>query len=301
MVYQRPNRPQPSQVKPSPAVVRNPTQRSDRPNQNGDDRGGNSNRVGSGNGGSGGGNNPPSPWLDHPLHQNGNSPNLDPTASFVEYLRWMRSPNSDCKDLTKVQILQMAQERANYRDRLIQLTSRTKQIAGEGNFFQVKCSWRIRVGGHRGPESILLPAFDALGMPYIPSSTLRGVARTQAIFQFMQTEGMNRKQAEEAVAPYFGSLNAKASDRASKIIFLDAYPLPTPKDKSGGLSVDIANNIWSWEKDNSLKYSPNPNAFLSLKESTFLIGIRPAVNCHDDILKQVQQWLIKGLQDGIGS
>jgi CRISPR-associated protein Cmr6 len=173
MVYQKPNRPQPPQANRSPVVQRNPTQRSDRSNQNsGGDRGGNNNnRAGSGNGGSGGSNNPPSPWLDHPLHGERNSPNLDPTASFVEYLRWMRSPDSDCKDPTKVQLLQMAEERANYRDRLIQLTDRTKQIAGEGNFFQVKCSWRIRVGGHRGPESILLPAFDALGMPYIPSRT----------------------------------------------------------------------------------------------------------------------------------
>lgn len=87
---------------------------------------------------------PPSPWLD-PDHE----PNPAPTASFVEYLRWMRSPESEYKYPTKVQLLQMAEEKANYRDRLTQLTQRTKLIAGEQNTFQVKCPWRIRVGGHR--------------------------------------------------------------------------------------------------------------------------------------------------------
>ncbi|MFM7793575.1 MAG: RAMP superfamily CRISPR-associated protein, partial [Microcystis panniformis] len=46
----------------------------------------------------------------------------------------------------------------------------------------------------------------------------------------------------------------------------------------------------------------NPNPFLSLKEPTFLIGLRLASNCGDKkILEQVRQWLNKGLQLGIGS
>lgn len=252
------------------------------------------------NQGNGGGNknnhNPsqPSPWLNSKCE-----PTPHPTASFVEYLRWMRSPDHDYKDPTKVQILQMAQDKANYKERLEQLTNRTKLIAGERNTFQVKCPWRIRVGGHRGPESILLPAFDALGMPYIPSSTLRGVARTQAIGEIMAEKGLNWKDAEQAIAPYFGSLEAqKETDKAGKVIFLDAYPLPS---KTGGLAMDIANNLWNWE-NNEPKYKSNPNLFLSLYEPTFLIGLRLASNCQDEqLLKTVKQWLIKGLHSGIGS
>jgi CRISPR-associated protein Cmr6 len=139
------------------------------PNRN---NGGNENRSNN----HGGNNQPPSPWLNFD-----NPPTPNSTASFVEYLRWMREPEREYKDATKIQILQMAQENADYRDRLQQLNQRTELIAGKENTFTVKCPWRIRVGGHRGPESILLPAFDALGMPYIPASTLRGIARTQAI------------------------------------------------------------------------------------------------------------------------
>ncbi len=50
------------------------------------------------------------------------------------------------------------------------LTQRTRNLAHES--FEAKCSWRIRVGGTKGPESMLLPAFDNLGMPYIPHLSL---------------------------------------------------------------------------------------------------------------------------------
>lgn len=255
-----------------------------------------------GNGGNGNRADQPSPWLVDPIA----SP--DPTASFVEYLRWMRSPESEYKDPTKVQILQMAEENANYRDRLTTLTNRTKLIAGDGNTFQVRCLWRIRVGGHRGPESILLPAFDALGMPYIPASTLRGVARTQAIREVMEQEGISWRQAEEAISrQYFGYLDSKKSEeRSGKVVFLDAYPLPQRSGNGGGLAVDMANNIWSWDAaGRELLYSPNPNPFFSLEEATFLIGVRPTAQLDDEskdeILEKVKGWLSRGLSAGIGS
>nr|WP_225883919.1 RAMP superfamily CRISPR-associated protein [Prochlorothrix hollandica] len=247
-----------------------------------------------------GGNNPqtPSPWLLETIVQ------PDPQASFVEYLRWMREPGQDYKDPTKVQLLQLAEEGANYFDRLKTLTDRTRKIAEtQGVVFQAKCTWRIRVGGHRGPESILLPAFDALGIPYIPSSTLRGVARTQAIRSLMQSQNFSWEQAEEHISRhYFGYLDSKNSEeRSGKIVFLDAYPLPQPSGKSGGLAVDMANNIWKWDGDRLPTYSPNPNPFFSLQEPTLLIGLRPGPGCDSERLKQVKEWLSQGLQLGVGS
>ena len=263
-----------------------------------DNRGGH----GGGNRGNGGNNNDrngenqppiPSPWLNPE-----NEPKPHSEASFVEYLRWMRSPDTDnkYKDPTKVQILQMAEQGANYSKRLQELTRRTELIAQ--NSFKVQCPWRIRVGGHRGPESILLPAFDALGIPYIPSSTLRGVARTQAIREIMAQQNTDWKNAEKQIAAWFGSVETNnKKDQAGKVVFLDAYPL----GDQNILAVDMANNIWQWD-NNSPKYSPNPNPFLSLEKSMFMIGLRLASNCQDkEILEQVKQWLIKGLQAGVGS
>ncbi len=231
----------------------------------------------------------PSEWLGHPYDP---VPKPDSAASFVEYLRWMRSPeDAATKDGTKVELLTKA-EQGNYSQRLKVLTERTRHIAGHENCFEVTCPWRIRVGGHRGPESILLPAFDNLGIPYIPSSTLRGVARTQALREL---------GSEAAVEKYFGSLNAQDPDRAGKVIFLDAYPLP--RQENGGLAMDIANNLWKWE-GNTAKYKANPNPFFSLKECTFLIGLRLASHCspsEQHALSKVKHWLMQGLQEGIGS
>lgn len=237
----------------------------------------------------------PSPWLDTE-----HEPSPDKSASFVEYLRWMRPADNGYKDGTKVQILQMMEENSShYYHRLQKLNKRTELIAGKDNTFQVKSTWRIRVGGHRGPESILLPAFDALGIPYIPSSTLRGVARTQAILEIINQNNVSWQEAERLIAPYFGSLETNnKSEQSGKVIFLDSYPLA---NESGILAVDMANNIWKWE-GNYPEYSPNPNPFLSLKEATFLVGLRLASNCHDTaILDKVKKWLIAGLQAGIGS
>jgi CRISPR-associated protein Cmr6 len=309
MVFERPKRPGSNPSNPSTSRPNSSTQEgkpkkviSDRSRSN--NQGGRNGGQGGGNGGRGGGNgDEPSPWLNHPLDPN---PSPIPEASFVEYLRWMRAYQKEdgTKDATKVQILQMAEENANYRDRLTTLTNRTKLIAGEGNTFQVRCLWRIRVGGHRGPESILLPAFDALGMPYIPASTLRGVARTQAIRELMEEEGLSWKQAEEAVSRrYFGYLDSKrGEERSGKVIFLDAYPLPQQSGNSGGLAVDMANNIWSWDAaGRELLYSPNPNPFYSLSEATFLVGLRSAHHGDNATLEKVKQWLSQGLAAGIGS
>jgi CRISPR-associated protein Cmr6 len=293
MVFNRPQRPVPA-GQPQPIPVANGPQRRLPDVNNPPPRGNGGN--GGGNGGNGGAGEHPSPWLEHPLDPN---PNPAASASFVEYLRWMRSPDSTYKDPTKVQILQMATENANYRDRLLQLTERTKLIAGAGNFFQVKSSWRIRVGGHRGPESILLPAFDALGIPYIPSSTLRGAARTQAIRGLM-AEGWSWEEAEKEIARYFGSLERKDEHRMGKVIFLDAYPLPTTTNSAAGLAVDMANSIWNWDGED-LSYAPNPNPFLSLKETIFMVGLRRPERCSEQDFQKIQNWLVLGLQAGIGS
>lgn len=302
MVFDRPKRS--GGGRPAPATQR-PGASTQRPQRGGEGRQGRGRGQGhGGNRGGRGGNGPepPSPWLIDPVVE------PDATASFVEYLRWMRPYQGDdpYRDPKKVQLLQLAEENAYYRDRLTQLTQRTSLIANaqQGRTFPVNCLWRVRVGGHRGPESILLPAFDATGMPYIPSSTLRGAARTQAIRATIAAENLSWKKAEEQVSrQYFGYLDSKkASERAGKVTFLDAYPLPQQSGNGGGLAVDMANNIWSWDAaGQDLLYFPNPNAFFSLLEATFLIGICPAQDCDAAILEQVQAWLLAGLQAGIGA
>ncbi len=213
----------------------------------------------------------------------------------------MRAPGLPKKDETKLELLAKAETGANYSQRLNVLIKRTKQTAGpQGITLEVSCPWRVRVGGHRGPESMLLPAFDALGMPYIPSSTLRGVARDRGVRELMNEENLTWSEAQKTITSYFGSLEGPESNRMGKVIFLDAYPLPGPENR-GGLRGDMANNIWKWEGDALPSYKPNPNVFLSLYQPTFVVGIRPGPSCTPEILQKVKAWLVAGLQQGIGS
>lgn len=270
---------------------------------------------------------PQSAWLLKPNFE----PN--PQATMVEYLRWMRSPDNNNKNNndnkknnndTKLYLLQLIEEKLNnpsYSNQLERLTDRTKKIVKAKNGF-IGCftaPWRIRVGGTKGPENMLLPAFDALGIPYIPSSTLRGVARATAlrIIKAKFVKNINKEQphlkpkeveekaqslAQKQVNSYFGALDAdKPEDRIGKVTFLDAYLLPK-NSNSGGLEIDIANSIWTW-KDKKLEYNPNPNLFLSLKEATFVIGIFPRVNDQESksICKKAIAYLMKGLKRGIGA
>ncbi|MGY2945811.1 RAMP superfamily CRISPR-associated protein [Thermostichus sp. MS-CIW-30] len=303
MTGNRPTRPG-NAPQPLPRPPR-PGDPSRRPPQ--ENRGPNSPRGGNGGGnqprGGGGNNPPPSPWLGHSLDP---TPRPDPTAGFIEYLRWMRAPLDASKDGTKAELAHQVETTINLGARLKVLNERTQRIASDT--FQVTCPWRIRVGGAKGPESMLLPAFDPLGIPYIPSSTLCGVARSQAIRELMQERNLSWEQADKAVAPWFGHLQADEKDRAGKVIFLDAYPVPNrpqrredpDNSKTGGLAVDIANSIWKWNGKN-LDYSPNPNLFFSLKQATFLIGLRKGPGCTDEMLDQVKEWLIQGLEQGVGS
>jgi CRISPR-associated protein Cmr6 len=269
-------------------------------------------------------------WLrdkgELPLHR---------TAGFVEYLRWMRKPEPEIESLdktqqqiakeaqiqnniTKAQVLQKVVEGAShYADYFKQRNRHTVLIAGEENTFLAECAWRTRVGGIRGPEALLLPAFDARGMPYIPSSTLRGVARsqglqvlTQSIIDNLKKTGNEiaesdwdeaQQQAQQEIATHFGDLEVREEDRTGKVIFLDAYPCGKAWGNSEkGLAIDMANSIWGWN-DEKLSYQPNPNLLLSLRKPKILIGLRPGKLCDRATFEMVKTWLIQGLQLGIGS
>ena len=234
--------------------------------------------------------NKPSPWLKHQSLQ----PEPSENSSFVEYLRWMRIQLPDDQsgkgNINSGTILELFEHFQNidWSENLNRLTKRTIKLADES--FKVSCPWRIRVGGTKGPESMLLPAFDALGIPYIPSSTLRGITREIAT--------KDNNFTDEKVKKIFGHIDGEA--QMGQVIFLDAYPLPG-KSNQGGFSPDMANQIWKWESNQPPKYNTNPNICISLEKPIFVIGLRRTAGCSEQNLKLARNWLIKGLSQGIGS
>jgi len=226
----------------------------------------------------------PSPWFQN------RQPQPHESASWVEYLRWSRVTPSDGTEKSGT-IMELFQkfEQGDYSHHLERLCQRTKDLAGDDkNWFIAQCPWRIRVGGVRGPEEMLLPAFNHIGIPYIPSSTLKGIARATA----------KREINERELNKIFGSIDGDAT-QMGQVVFLDAYP-NSKGDDLGGLQLDMANQIWKWEGDTAPTYKTNPNLFISLEEPKFVIGLRQGTSS-DEAFQRVMGWLKKGLATGIGA
>jgi len=163
-----------------------------------------------------------------------------------------------------------------------QLTEKTKQLADET--IQTDFIWRVRVGGMRGFQELLLPVFHPVyGVPFIPASSLKGAVRAWAKQQGKPTAEINR---------LFGTLD----DGVGCVQFFDAFPTKPC------LSVDMANPQWPWE-GNRVKYDPKPHALLSMERPSILIGMaRTSCSQKDsDDVKIAKEWLEQALGSGIGS
>jgi CRISPR-associated protein Cmr6 len=162
-----------------------------------------------------------------------------------------------------------------------QLTEKTKQLADET--LEVNFIWRVRVGGMRGFQELLLPVFHPVyGVPFIPASSLKGAVRAWA--------KQNGKSATE-INRLFGTLD----NGVGCVQFFDAFPTKP------SLSVDMANPQWPWE-GNRVKYDPKPHALLSMEQPKVLIGISKTSRLkNNDDLQTVKEWLEQALGSGIGS
>ena len=194
--------------------------------------------------------------------------------------------------------------------------------AGKGKTHRTPCGWAITytiLGVMRKCDPIYPTIYYCESSPFkdqfhghvitgimslIENQRLRNLIAKGS--NYRENININWKEAEKKVAPWFGSLEEEGGDRTGKVIFLDAYPLPRPEEEdanpnSGGLKMDMANNIWSWA-DSELEYKPNPNPFFSLSKSYFVVGLRPRVSDKDrKIIEQVTKWLKDGLAAGVGS
>ncbi|WP_254565490.1 RAMP superfamily CRISPR-associated protein [Oscillatoria sp. HE19RPO] len=165
------------------------------------------------------------------------------------------------------------------------LKKRTEQLIGtEGALISASFNWRVRVGGTRGFRESLLPVFHPIfGVPYIPSSSLKGAARAWA----------RKHGSGDRILHLLGMLEGKQAI-AAKVEFLDAFPTKPC------LSVDVATPQWHWN-NNQVTYKPEPHALLSLERPEFLMGLRPTARGTSQEVQEVKTWLENALKTGIGS
>ncbi|MHC5771976.1 MAG: RAMP superfamily CRISPR-associated protein, partial [Nostoc sp.] len=133
-----------------------------------------------------------------------------------------------------------------------QLTEKTIKLAD--HTITVQFSWRLRVGGMRGFRELLLPVFHPVyGVPYIPSSSLKGAIRAIAL-----QDKSNFSEVERLLGTLDHGIGC--------VQIFDAFPT------APSLSVDIANPQWHWE-NGQVRYNSVPHALLSMKHPEFVIGL----------------------------
>jgi len=159
------------------------------------------------------------------------------------------------------------------------LTEKTQLLATAT--VDVSFLWRVRVGGMRGFDELLLPAFHPIyGVPYVPASSLKGVIRAWA----------RRHRPEAEVERLLGTLEGGVG----RVQMFDAFPT------APCLDVDIATPQWHWESDR-ISYQPEPHALLSMLRPTFKIGLAPTGRGTPEDAATVREWVEPALSSGLGS
>ncbi|MGB3296627.1 MAG: RAMP superfamily CRISPR-associated protein, partial [Phormidesmis sp.] len=165
------------------------------------------------------------------------------------------------------------------------LTARTESLADKT--VSATFPWRLKVGGLRGFQELLLPAFHPVyGIPYVPSSSLKGMLK-----------GWAKKalpEESEKIREIFGYLEGEESATA-RVQILDAFPTKPC------LSTDIANPQWHWDSNQQVKYKPEPHPMLSMRDVTLVIGLkRTSLGRAEDVITACT-WLEKALlTEGLG-
>lgn len=142
----------------------------------------------------------------------------------------------------------------------------------------------VRVGGLPGFRERLLPVMHPVyGIPYVPSSSIKGALKAWA-----------RKTGQQDIDRLLGYLKGNEA-RLSAVEILDAFPMQPC------LKVDVATPQWKWEGED-VKYSPAPHQLLSLENLKLQIGLCQTSRGSLDDVRRVMEWLEDALlTDGLGS
>ncbi|MGV6820355.1 MAG: type III-B CRISPR module RAMP protein Cmr6 [Parvularcula sp.] len=174
---------------------------------------------------------------------------------------------------------------------------------GRGDYFEQSLSQPLAIGlGIENPVQIGCLWHPTLGLPYIPGSSLKGVAR--AFVEEWIAAGDEEILAE--IDRLFGpsKIDEDTDGAAGSLIFHDALPIPngtggivlidtmTPHHRDYHTVTDPDRKPWpgDWE-------SPTIIPFLTVKKGTrfaFGVGLRPGAD--EDDLKTGVIWLQQGLE-----
>ena len=142
----------------------------------------------------------------------------------------------------------------------------------------------VRVGGFPGFWERLLPVMHPIyGIPYVPSSSIKGALRAWA-----------RNTGQPNIDRLLGYINGNSAAIAA-VEILDAFPMQPC------LKVDVATPQWKWDGED-VKYGTAPHQLLSLEKLKLQIGLCQTSRGTLDDVRTVMGWLEDALlNEGIGS
>lgn len=170
------------------------------------------------------------------------------------------------------------------------ITSRQKSAAkslfGERHAnFTASPEWRMVIGISGGGTSVYetgMTLHHVYGIPYIPSSSLKGIVRSWLILELFGGDEDLAKN-NELFADLFGSDDKGYREQQGNIIFMDAYPLEKPK-----LEVDIMNPHYQhWYAEGQQPHDagkPIPIPFLTVAHPTkfqIILGAVKDIRCQE--------------------
>lgn len=181
--------------------------------------------------------------------------------------------------------------------RQIRIINSYKSQGFKTKSFPMKTDYRLIIG--LGGAHVLetgLTLHPLYGFPYIPASSVKGIARAYA--------EISKEASEDELREMFGSEDKNKvleTNREGKVVFFDGFPTEFPK-----LEVDIMNphygDYYQGKRDgrgNPIPpadyLSPNPITFLTVapgQEFSFLLFSKDV-----SLVEKAEQWLIGGLTD----
>jgi len=221
----------------------------------------------------------------------------NPGLLFDKYTPTMDGPASRQRALQTIQGCKLnARLMKAYRARWSAVTA-----AGKAITFEAKSDWRFVTGlGRGGPLEVGFTFHRIYGFPFIPGSSLKGLARSWARISILEADPKAPPEENKDFIAVFGHEHGEA-EPAGSAIFFDAIPLDQPDlalDVMTPHFPDYYRSGGGTAQPPTDDQNPIPVTFLTVKEGVrfaFAVGWRAHPNPKTHQL--AVQWLQMGLRE----
>jgi CRISPR-associated protein Cmr6 len=136
--------------------------------------------------------------------------------------------------------------------------------------------YRLLIGSEQSIYETSIRLHHIYGIPYIPSTAIKGVVRSHFIEKYFYGEKNREEEAlkDDDFKNYFGT-----QEQEGKIIFFDAFPTTKPKIKIDIMNPHYGHYYNDGEAPTDTK-NPIPINFLTVEDTTFqfLLGFKDEVD-----------------------